>query len=186
MKLLRNLKIHGNHFGIEKGIDMKNYKLYACSRYVFYFYTSILCVALVFMLFILPSQFKIIEKIIILFIIISWYVVNLFLIAPGSFSRISITKEGIKNKYLFFTWAEIQSYILCEIKPKGRFPRKFFPMIVCIGDVSSDDFFRCSSKKAVCFSLTKKNLKIIDEMCEEKNEAMKELLSWSNFPIKKW
>lgn len=186
MKLLINLKIHGNHFGAGKGIDMKKYKLYACSRYVFYLYASILCVALVFMLFILPSQFKIIEKIIILFIIISWYVVNLFLIAPGSFSRISITKEGIKNKYLFFTWAEIQSYMLCEIKPRGRFSKKIFPMIVCIGNVSSDDFFRCSPKKAVCFSLTMKNLKIIEEMCEEKNETIKDILSWINFPIKKW
>jgi hypothetical protein len=167
---------------------MKKYKFYVCSRYVFYFYASILCVALVFTLLILPSQFKIIEKIIILFIIIFWYIVNLFLIAPGSFSRVYITEEGIGNKYLFFAWAEIASYHLCEIKhPLGlTFPTQFFPMIVCIGDVSSNVFFHCSSKKAVCFSLTKKNLKMIDEMCEEKNETIKELLSWNNFPIKKW
>ena len=180
------LKIHGNRFGKETGVEMKEYKFYACSRYVFYFYVSLFAVALMWAGLILPSKNEIITKIIYLFVMLSVVAIDLFLIVRGSFSRIYVTEEGIGNKHLFFTWSAIETYTLCEIIYNGRIPKKFFPMIVCIGAVSSNNFRYCSPKKAVCFSLTKKNLKIIEEMCKEKNETMRELLSWSNFPIKKW
>ena len=130
---------------------MKKYKFYVCSRYVFYFYASLLAVILMWVILMLFS--KNVEIMIYCFITVSIISVHYFFLARGSFSRVYITGEGIGNKYLFFAWTEIASYHLCEIKhPLGlTFPTQFFPMIVCIGDVSSNIFFIAVPKKQFVF-----------------------------------
>ena len=110
----------------------------------------------------------------------------IFAIDHNAYGKTFISKDGIANRHISIPWHEIKDYRLLEIDQRGKIPKIKFSTIVCIGDVSTKDFVFCDLRKSVCFSLTRKNLKMIDEMCEEKNETIKELLSWNNFPIKKW
>ena len=94
-----------------------------------------------------------------------------------------ISADGIRNRYLSISWTEIKEYKLYEYNEIGKYPKIKFPMIVCIGDTSKGGWWGYSPKKAICFSLTRENLKKIENFCDDKNDIIIELLSWSNIPI---
>ena len=122
----------------------------------------------------------------ILFFLISslFIAVPLYCFGKNSFSRTYISKEGIRNKHISFRWDEITAYHICELDRRTEIIKHIkYPLIVCVGDVRSKYFVFCDMRKTVAFSLTKKNLKVIEKLCEDKNETIAELLTWVHFPM---
>ena len=168
---------------------MKEYKCFACPKYVAIHVLSVFIAALLesWVLFSTDETGKggLIVKI--LFLYLSLIIFSLsYWLNRSAFSITCISKEGIRNRYLSFRWDEITSYHLCEIDQRpqwGKVGRIKYPMIVCVGDVKSEYLGFCNPRKTVCFPLTKKTLKVIDELCDEKNETIAELLTWVHFPM---
>ena len=161
---------------------MKEYKCFACPKYVSINATAILIAAVLEGIVFFPSDEPLMIKILFLIMAIGFISIPAYCFNKPAFSITRITKEGIRNRHLSFRWDEIHAYHICEIDQ--RLSRKIkHPLIVCVGDVKSKYLGFCDTRKAVCFSLTQKNLKIIEELCEEKNETISELLTWVHFPM---
>ena len=165
---------------------MKEYRCYACPKYIVYSITTVSLIALLGGLFIFSSTNSLLEKIIYFLDTILFFSLFFYCVARGAYVKTYISETGIRNKFLTISWDEIQSYRLCEINQKYTWPKIKYPMIVCIGEVDTNNFAFFSPKKAVSFSLTKKNLKAIEELCHNKNETIKELLSWNEIPTENW
>ena len=161
---------------------MKEYSCLACPKYVAIHGISVFIILLLESVFLFSSENDTGVKLLFVILSILIFIVPIYLLNRCAFSVTYLSKEGIRNKHLSFRWDEITSYHICEIDQ--RLGRKIkYPLIVCVGDVRSPYFGFCDPRKAVCFSLTKKNLQIIDTLCEEKNETIAELLTWVHFPM---
>ena len=166
---------------------MKEYKCFACpkSAILTVISGSLLLLIIGIALFYIFEEESLLIKIPVFLFLIVFILVPTYFFEKNTFSITYISKEGIRNKHLSFRWDEITSYHICELDRRLRNTNYIFkhPLIVCIGDVRSKYFVFCDMRKTVAFSLTKKNLKIIEELCEDKNETIAELLTWVHFPM---
>ena len=165
---------------------MKEYKCFACPK------SAILTAISVSLLLLIDGFliFTILEEESFLLKISDFLFSNLLILLPtyffekNTFSITYISKEGIRNKHLSFRWDEITSYHICELDRRTEIIKYIkYPLIVCVGDVRSKYFVFCDMRKTVAFPLTKKSLKLIEELCEDKNETIAELLTWGHFPM---
>jgi hypothetical protein len=166
---------------------MKGYKCLACPKYVA-IYAPLAFIFVLLESWVLLSMDEPNKLILIISILpptIAWLSLP-YWFNRSAFSVTCISKEGIRNRHLSFRWDEITSYHLCEIDQRtrlGKWGKIKYPMIVCLGDVRSEYLGFCDPRKTVCFPLSKKTLKVIDELCDEKNETIAELLTWIHFPM---
>ena len=108
-----------------------------------------------------------------------------FMAGRNAFSITRIDSEGIHNRRLTLHWAEIKDFKIFDIRIKREIVKtKPFETVVGIGTFSGDSFLLQSTKKAVFFSLSKKNLEAIEQFCENKNETVEDLISWKNFTMR--
>ena len=111
--------------------------------------------------------------------------VGWFVAGRNAFSITRIDSEGIHNRRLTLRWAEIKDFKIFDIRIKREIVKtKPFETVVGIGTFSGDSFLLQSTKKAVFFTLSKKNLEMIEHFCENKNEAVQDLVSWKNFTMR--
>lgn len=113
------------------------------------------------------------------FLMLGIYIAVLLLTMRNAFSITHIDSEGIHNRHITVRWDEIKDFKLFDIRSRGV--KTPLETIVGIGMFSGDYFFSQNTKKAVFFSLSKKNLEAIEQFCENKNEAVEDLISWKNF-----
>lgn len=103
------------------------------------------------------------------------------------FSITHIDREGIHNRHITIRWEEIEEFKLFDLFYRDAdklFSRNPYATVVGIGSFSGDYFFSQSTKKAVFFTLSKKNLEAIEQFCENKNEIVQDLVSWKNFMMR--
>ena len=165
---------------------MKEYKCFACpkSAILTVISGSLLLLIIGIALFYIFEEESLLIKIPVFLFLIVFILLPTYFFEKNSFSRTYISKEGIRNKHISFRWDEITSYHICELDRRTEIIKYIkYPLIICIGDVRSKYFVFCDMRKTVAFSLTKKNLKVIEELCEDKNETIAELLTWVHFPM---
>lgn len=103
----------------------------------------------------------------------------------NAFGMTCIDSEGIHNRHLTIRWEDIKEFKLFDVRLKeALIDTKPLETVVGIGTFSGDRFFSQNTKKAVFFSLSKKNLEAIEQFCENKNEVIEDLVSWKNFTMR--
>jgi hypothetical protein len=105
----------------------------------------------------------------------------------NAFSITHMDREGIHNRHIAIRWEEIEEFKLFDLFYRDTdkwFSRNPYATVVGIGSFSDNYFYFQSTKKAVFFTLSKKNLEMIEHFCENKNEAVEDLVSWKNFMMK--
>ena len=165
---------------------MKEYKCFSCpkSAILTVISSSLLLLIIGIALFYIFEEESLLIKIPVFLFLIVFILVPAYYFEKNTFSITYISKEGIRNKHISFRWDEITAYHICELDRRTEIIKHIkYPLIVCVGDVRSKYFVFCDMRKTVAFSLTKKNLKVIEELCEDKNETIAELLTWVHFPM---
>ena len=157
---------------------MKEYRCYVCSKLILYSTLSSFLIISFLGIIIFSANNNLLEKIIYFSCMMCFFLFFCLFLCRGACVTTYISKTGIRNKYVSFKWSDINVYRLYEIKQIGRYPKVKFPRIVCIGNITSNNFWGCNPKSSVCFSLTERNLKIIQDFCDDKNEVITELLFW--------
>ena len=105
-----------------------------------------------------------------------------FIIVPiglkqNAFSRIIISEDGIRNKYLFLTWEEIDlmNYSLLRVYKRKRTLKTIdFNSWIVIGD-NSGSSISLSRKRAVFFSLNRKTLDYL-ERYKSKSKVVSDIM----------
>ena len=98
----------------------------------------------------------------------------------NTYTVIKMTKEGVGNKYIFFKWSEIKSFTVKELR-SSRFKRVLYDKkddIVCIGEFTEGGLWEQDPKKCVCFTLSKKNIRVLRALCKEPCEAVEAIIGW--------
>ncbi len=86
------------------------------------------------------------------------------LINRNAFSRVTVDKNGIRNKYIGFSWAEMENYRIIDLKiGYGGIGLPFMrEEILCFGEIPSDrSFIGLNPRKAVFIILDQKTKKAI-------------------------
>ena len=94
-----------------------------------------------------------------------------------AFVRVTIDENGIRNRYIGFTWEEIdqRKYEVFRINIRYQLLVKFKPAIG-IGEFSKCDFHFQNHKKAVFFSFSKKTVKLLKQY-SDKSKLIQEVLA---------
>lgn len=89
----------------------------------------------------------------------AWMIGVPLLINRNAFSRVTVDENGIRNKYIGFTWAEMENYRIIDLKiGYGGIGLPFMrEEILCFGEIPSDrSFIGLDPRKAVFIILDKK------------------------------
>ncbi|MBQ9779976.1 MAG: hypothetical protein IJW00_03425 [Clostridia bacterium] len=84
------------------------------------------------------------------------------LINRNAFSRVTVDKNGIRNKYIGFSWAEMENYRIIDLKiGYGGIGLSFMrEEILCFGEIPSNrSFIGLNPRKAVFIILDQKTKK---------------------------
>ena len=102
----------------------------------------------------------------------------------NAFIIFSADETGISTKYINIKWEDIESYEVMETQAylshnKNPWYRIKCPSIVCIGSYEKDkSVFAQNKHRCVFFSLTKKQLKLIEQYGKGKSAAVDQLLEY--------
>ena len=117
----------------------------------------------------------------IVFAVFAAYIVTIEIVFyKNTYTVIKMTKEGVGNGHVFFKWSEIERVTVKEVR-SSRFKRFLYDKkddIVCISEVGEGGLWEQDPKKCVCFTLSKKNVRVIKALCKEPNAAVAEILDW--------
>lgn len=106
----------------------------------------------------------------------------------NAYTRVYMTKDGVGNGKLFFKWDEIERFRVLDacfyyVNGTPDINMKICEM-VCLGDVSYDYFWMQKKEKCVYFPLNKKTRKMISLLCENKSDALEEIINFDRTKIK--
>ena len=106
--------------------------------------------------------------------------INVLFIFPA-YSLTYIDENGIHNRHFSIRWEDIKEFRyfnLTEELGKGKFQKISYPSVIGIGTIQGGEFSSQSTKNAVFFSVTKRNMNAIRTLCKEKNDTVNDILSW--------